>query len=1049
MNRALAAFAAALIALFGSLTAVFATIQTRDFELRGYVDPTQTKELPYKQPGLGVNVELTQYDEEALRQNLSQIEQAGFVWLRQFVYWDEIEPRQGHFEWEEWDRIAAALNDYANFRLVVVFMNSPAWARANRDHFTTPPDHPEDLAAFVSSFAKRYGDLIDAYQIWDEPNLRDAWGGNDPRPAEYLAMLCASYTALHGSDTASEVIGAALAPTIETGPRNIADSLFLRQLYELGAKDCMDGAAAKPYGFDLPPLDRTVKTETLNFSRMVALREVMLAYGDGQKALWGGSWGWNHLPADWRGAPSIWGAVSAQEQVDYTRSALDRLDREWPWAGPMLLYHWQPDLPHNHPAWGFALINQQNEPSPLLTALSSRPKSQAAANGLFHPVTPYARYTGIWTFGPLGADIGWLETSDSRVEFDFAGSDLSLLLREDDYVAFLYPTIDGQPANAAPIDSSGNAYLFLRSASLQPEINLTRIAANLESGVHTLHMITDKGWDRWALAGYAVSSGDLAAPYNHQITLAAISLMIAVLAVFVTARELPLHRYSRPIVIFFGGVGSAAQLVIGIITTTALMISLLLTWGDGTPAFFRKEPIQLGLSILTAGLIYLELSFLVTIALIVLLFVFIYNRLELGLILSILWAPFFLFPIELYRFAFPMSEILILLTTAAWILRLFVQWGISRQSANSQFSSNLPSQIFQSLHPVDFAAVGFVLLGTLSLLWTERRDVALTELRTMLIEPVLFYIMVRTHIRQDEALIRLVYALIAAGVIVSVVGLLQFILGISLITAEEGVQRLAGVYGSPNNLALFLGRCIPFALAFALIDRRRWQKGLSSAALLVMTTAAILTQSVGALLIGIPAAIAVVIILHFKRRAGMILGPIIIGVLILVLILSSISPRFSGLFDLTRGTNFFRLRVWESALEMLQDHPITGVGLDQFLYAFRGHYIRPDAVWDRDLSHPHNFVLDFWLRLSIVGAALFLWVQIIFWKNIPRLINAAQSDTTKKTLLLGTAGAMFNLISHGLIDNSVFVNDLALVFFLLLAIFVQIANTRAIDHNFS
>ena len=41
-------------------------------------------------------------------------------------------------------------------------------------------------------------------------------------------------------------------------------------------------------------------------------------------------------------------------------------------------------------------------------------------------------------------------------------------------------------------------------------------------------------------------------------------------------------------------------------------------------------------------------------------------------------------------------------------------------------------------------------------------------------------------------------------------------------------------------------------------------------------------------------------------------------------------------------------------------------------------------------------------------------------------------------------GSMINLLAHGLVDNSVFVNDLAYVFVLLLGI---ISNIRAIDDN--
>src|SRR5690606_26111930 len=103
-------------------------------------------------------------------------------------------------------------------------------------------------------------------------------------------------------------------------------------------------------------------------------------------------------------------------------------------------------------------------------ALTAFSPPVTAQNGLYPAANPYAEYSGVWTFGLAGADIGWL--NDSQLAFDFMGRDVALLLREDDYVAYLYCTIDSQPANALPQDNAGHAYIVLTSASGEPESNL-------------------------------------------------------------------------------------------------------------------------------------------------------------------------------------------------------------------------------------------------------------------------------------------------------------------------------------------------------------------------------------------------------------------------------------------------------------------------------------------------------------------------------------------------------------------------------------------------
>src|SRR5262249_51062297 len=162
-------------------------------------------------------------------------------------------------------------------------------------------------AQFAGAFATRYGAQVDYYQVWDEPNLTAAWGNQEPNATAYSALLAAAYKSIHQNDSVATVIAAALAPTVESGPKNISDISYLHDMYAVGAKDFMDAVAAKPYGFNNSPQDRTVSGNDLNFSRVIALREEMVRNGDAKKALWASEWGWNSLPADWRGKPSIWG----------------------------------------------------------------------------------------------------------------------------------------------------------------------------------------------------------------------------------------------------------------------------------------------------------------------------------------------------------------------------------------------------------------------------------------------------------------------------------------------------------------------------------------------------------------------------------------------------------------------------------------------------------------------------------------------------------------------------------------------------------------------
>lgn len=1024
-----------LLLVCGSLAATFGTLRLRDFELRGYVDPTKDQDLPFAMERPGVNVELMQYGQTDLIKTLAHIRSTNFRWIRQFAYWDEIEARQGEYDWSGWDRVTAALREIDELELVAVIMNSPQWAQGDGGSTgisqTAPPRSLEDFAAFCREFAARYGDVIDYFQIWDEPNLGDAWGGLDPRPAEYIAMLASAREAILGADPSAVIIAAGLAPTVETAGRNISDIRYLEAMYAQGARELMDVVAGKPYGQFSSPLDRTIDESVLNFARIVALREVMLANNDGRKPLWASAYGWNALPRDWQGDASIWGEVRVEEQTQYTLQTLDRVYREMPWLGPLFLHHWQPLAAPESAQWGFALVKQDGSESTLLRALQSYQYPSLAQNGLYHARNAHATYSGLWQFSELGADIGKQPITDSQLSFDFFGADVAMLLREDDYFAFLYPTVDELAPNALQKDASGRAYIFLRSNSRAPEVNLVPVATNLALGGHKLHVNADQGWDRWAIAGYAVSSGDLSAPYNRQIALGLLATVLSVSILVMTIVTSPWGDWLPGLSNLLSGLGATTHLLFTGVTSVMMMLAMLWTWDSPRASVLARDDVNILLAILTGGAFYISESFLISLFIGLLLFVQIYHRLENGLILTLLWAPFFLSPVELYIYSFPMVEILLLISAAAGLVKFMVIVGKRLQMENAAFPA-LSRLALRQVTALDLAVGCLVLLALISLTWVVHREQALTELRTLILQPAIFFLLLRLVNPDRRTLFRLFAALLFAGVVASLYGLYDVLLA-------QGPWPLRSVYGSPNNVGLLLGRTIPFAFALVVVNLEWRSRLLAAGSLVVMLPTLILTQSVGAIFLGVPAGVVTVLVGRFGRRA---MAPIIaLGAIGLagLIILPQLSGGLAGLFDFTSGTNFVRLRLWESTVSILRDRPITGIGLDQFLYYFGGEYLKPDAIWDPDLSHPHNFILDFWTRLSVFGVAIFGLIQLEFWRRAFSVVgHTRQRDPLLFSMTLGICGSMAALLMHGLVDNSVFVIDLAFIFMLQLTAMLRL-----------
>lgn len=120
---------------------------------------------------------------------------------------------------------------------------------------------------------------------------------------------------------------------------------------------------------------------------------------------------------------------------------------------------------------------------------------------------------------------------------------------------------------------------------------------------------------------------------------------------------------------------------------------------------------------------------------------------------------------------------------------------------------------------------------------------------------------------------------------------------------------------------------------------------------------------------------------------------------------------------------------------MALDHPLLGVGPDNFLYAYRTRYVLPSGWQELNLSHPHNIILDLWTRLGIPGVITGGAALVAAFATGWRLFAAKTAPAGVWALALGLLGGLAATVSHGLIDNSLFLPDLMGWFVAALGIF--------------
>ena len=1015
---------------------------------RGWELATENENLPLRNENIaGINVELTQYDTEALDAQLSQIAGLGFTWVRQSFYWEIIEPNQGEWQWETYDAIVEAMADYPTLQLVAVLDGTPAWARdtLSPEHPFSPPASAAQYGEFTRAVADRYSEQIDYYQLWDEPNLRSHWGNTDPKPAIYTAMIRAAYPQIHQADADAQVILAALAPNVEQGPANYNENSYLSAIYEHGGQDYFDAVAAKPYGYNVDPYNRTVEGD-FNFSRIILMRENMVTHGDGDKPIWGSNFGWNHLPADWQGPPSIWGQVSAEDQITFTQQAFERARNEWPWLYGLVLHHWQPDASTDNPIQGFAVAPNIEQWASVV------PHVEALIPGFYDVQNPYTVFDGEWQLGPLGADALPIDATrpdatqlENRVDITFYGTDFGLRVRRYDVITGYYIIlIDGEPANTLPQNRQGEAQIVLKATGEGEALDLIVAATGLEEGIHTATILhrPRQGDDAWAFAGIAVAVAPTNSTNDQLQTVAYALIGFGLLLTLISVWKAPWRTLKLP---SQQSLQNLFDLSLTLGFSFVFLVGSALTWGEAFTAFFRRDPPALILSMATVGIAFLSPIAILSIVFLVLFALIVFNRPLMGLLAILFWSMFFSSNVDAYIRLISVVEAMLMISLFAISGRGLYEWSKKYREQNTKISLNTILQSIDNtlanLHGIDVGVITFLVLSLISISWAELRPEAIHELRLMILGPVLFYALLRLHPFTTEGLFLVTDTLILGGTIVAGLGLFNFVTG-DVILAEEGSRRLVAVYGSPNAVALHLGRILPFAVAYVLLMPSGWRKLAGGVTTGIIALAFLLTQSLGGLLFGLPIASIVFLIFWKRQQAWKYIAGLAGAGLAALLPLSLIIPRLRNITSLADSSSFIRINVWRSTAELIADYPLRGIGLDQFLYAYRSRYILPEASADPNLSHPHNIVLEHWVRFGLLGVVLLIWIQVYFWKTVLSIYRQLPPDNALLAPLMGIIGSMAYILGHGLIDASLVFINLSYMYITLLVL-VLIIKTQS------
>lgn len=297
-------------------------------------------------------------DDDELGRDLDVIVEAGVSWVRLDVDWSVAEPEAGTVRWEDPDRVIGMAED-RGLRVLAMIGYTPTWARPADASDKHPPLDPGDFERFAALAADRYADRVDAWEVWNEPNLQGFWEPG-PDPAGYADVLAAGIVGLRAGGVSAPILSAGLAPSDDVPPRGLQPEGFLRAALDAlpdGVRP--DAVAIHPYSYPAGPGDG----QSWNlFSRLPGIERLAVELlGDGTE-VWLTEYG----------APT----GSHERAVDEATQAALIGDAvacaaHWDWAPAIFVFTLRDsaDEPDDDLEARFGLLRTDGSPKPAVAAL--------------------------------------------------------------------------------------------------------------------------------------------------------------------------------------------------------------------------------------------------------------------------------------------------------------------------------------------------------------------------------------------------------------------------------------------------------------------------------------------------------------------------------------------------------------------------------------------------------------------------------------------------------------------------------------------------------
>lgn len=261
--------------------------------------------------------------------------------------------------------------------------------------------------------------------------------------------------------------------------------------------------------------------------------------------------------------------------------------------------------------------------------------------------------------------------------------------------------------------------------------------------------------------------------------------------------------------------------------------------------------------------------------------------------------------------------------------------------------------------------------------------------------------------------------------------------------------RLDSFYHFPTRIGMMLDMLIPVTAAYGYYYRKEtlWKYG--AVVLLVLEVVTLFLARVRGSVMALAAAVLLAVLLWLVKNRHKLSGLVkagVVGIVTLMIIFSAwyiIMLRSGNPFAEKGGERFM---MWESSYEMFVDHPVAGVGLNEWQQLYAEGKYHPAASTEIGQVMPHNVFIYFFATGGLIGGVGYCLYVILMYAYLFRKVwSPSAGPFAWAMLFLFTAATV-----HGLVDQTFILKLTGRILYLLLGIgllFEERYKDRRIRHT--